>query len=127
MSTSSGGPSKARTLLYSAGSVGAGAFYAFNNFVLPPVLKSFGASNLLIGLLASTRSIEGVVIQPAVCAVSDHIWTPIGRRRPFILAAVPLSAMFLLAATAARASSSSEASFCTCASAPAEPGMPQWP
>jgi Na+/melibiose symporter-like transporter len=83
-------------LLYSAGSVGAGAFYAFNNFVLPPILKGFGASDLLIGLLASTRSFEGVVIQPAVGAVSDRIWTPLGRRRPFIAVAVPLSAAFFV-------------------------------
>jgi len=30
-----GSLTRTRTLLYSAGSVGAGAFFAFNNFVLP--------------------------------------------------------------------------------------------
>jgi maltose/moltooligosaccharide transporter len=85
-------------LLYAAGSVGTGAFYAFNNFVLPPVLKAFGAPDLLIGLLSSTRSIEGALIQPTVGAVSDRIWTPLGRRRPFMLLGVPLSAAFLVAA-----------------------------
>jgi Na+/melibiose symporter-like transporter len=93
------GPSVGRTLLYSAGSIGAGAFYAFNNFILPPILKGLGASDLLIGLLASTRSIEGVVIQPAVGAVSDRIWTPVGRRRPFIMVAAPLSAAFFVASS----------------------------
>src|SRR4029450_7462084 len=83
-------------LLYSACSVGPGAFYAFNNFVLPPILKSFGASDLLIGLLSSTRSIEGAVIQPTVGALSDRIWTPPGRRRPFLLIGIPLSAFFFL-------------------------------
>ena len=83
-------------LLYSAGSVGAGAFYAFNNFVLPPILKSFGAPDLLTGLLASTRSIEGTVIQPTVGAISDRTWTRIGRRRPFIVVAIPLSAAFFV-------------------------------
>jgi Na+/melibiose symporter-like transporter len=97
--TQSAGLSRRTVLLYSAASVGTGAFYAFNNFVLPPVLKALGASDLLIGLLSSTRSIEGVVIQPTVGAISDHIWTPIGRRRPFIIAAVPLSAAFFIAAT----------------------------
>ena len=85
-------------LLYSAGSVGAGAFYAFNNFVLPPVLKSFGATDLVIGLLSSTRSIEGAVIQPTIGAASDRVWTRFGRRRPFMLVAVPLSAAFFVAA-----------------------------
>ena len=64
--------SLATKLLYSAGSVGTGAFYSFNNFVLPPILKSFGAPDLLIGLLSSTRSIEGAVIQPTIGALSDR-------------------------------------------------------
>ena len=88
-------------LLYSAGSVGTGAFYAFNNFVLPPVLKSFGAPDLLIGFLSSTRSLEGALIQPTVGALSDRTWTRLGRRRPFILLAIPLSALFFLAAGSA--------------------------
>ncbi len=81
-------------LLYSAGSVGAGVFYAFNNFVLPQILKNAGSPDLLTGLLSSTRSIEGAVIQPTVGAISDRIWTPLGRRRPFIVAGIPLSALF---------------------------------
>jgi Na+/melibiose symporter-like transporter len=83
--------------VYASASVGTGAFYAFNNFVLPPILKSFGAPDLLIGLLSSTRSIEGAVIQPTVGALSDRIWTPIGRRRPFMLVGIPLSALFFVA------------------------------
>ena len=76
------------TLLYSAGSIGAGAFFAFNNFVLPPILKSFGAPDLLTGLLSSTRSIEGVVIQPTVGAISDRFLqtlTAIGSDTPLNL------------------------------------------
>ena len=89
---------KKKTALYSAASIGTGAFFAFNNFVLPPILKSFGAPDLLTGLLSSTRSIEGVVIQPTVGAISDRIWTPLGRRRPFMLIGIPLSALFFLLA-----------------------------
>ena len=89
---------KKKTALYSAASIGTGAFFAFNNFVLPPILKSFGAPDLLTGLLSSTRSIEGVVIQPTVGAISDRIWTPLGRRRPFMLVGIPLSALFFLLA-----------------------------
>src|SRR5215471_14619219 len=91
-----GGPSRTLSALYASASVGTGAFYAFNNFVLPPILKSFGAPDLLIGLLSSTRSIEGAVIQPTVGALSDRIWTPVGRRRPFILIGIPLSALFFV-------------------------------
>ena len=87
----------ATMLLYAAGSIGTGAFYAFNNFVLPPILKSFGAPDLLIGLLSSTRSIEGAVIQPTIGAFSDRVWTRFGRRRPFLMIGIPLSAVFFLA------------------------------
>src|SRR5436853_5451361 len=90
--------SMATMLLYAAGSIGTGAFYAFNNFVLPPVLKSFGASDLLIGLLSSSRSIEGALIQPTVGALSDRVWTRFGRRAPFILVGIPLSAVFFVSA-----------------------------
>jgi Na+/melibiose symporter-like transporter len=89
--------SAATMLLYAAGSIGTGAFYAFNNFVLPPILKSFGAPDLLIGLLSSTRSIEGAVIQPTIGAFSDRAWTRFGRRRPFLLIGIPLSAAFFVA------------------------------
>src|SRR5579859_4885446 len=89
--------SLASQLLYSAASIGTGAFYAFNNFVLPPILKAFGAPDLLIGLLSSTRSIEGAVIQPTIGALSDRVWTRFGRRRPFLLIGVPLSALFFVA------------------------------
>lgn len=87
-------------LIYSAGSIGSGAFYAFNNFILPLALKAVGAPDLLTGLLSSTRSIEGVVIQPTVGAASDRIWTRFGRRRPFIAVCVPISAAFFLVASA---------------------------
>ena len=89
--------SLATRLFYVAGSVGTGAFYSFNNFVLPPILKSFGAPDLLIGLLSSTRSIEGAVIQPTIGALSDRVWTRLGRRRPFMLIGIPLSAGFFVA------------------------------
>jgi Na+/melibiose symporter-like transporter len=91
-------------LLYSTGSIGAGAFFAFNNFILPLALKAIGAPDLITGLLSNTRSIEGVIVQPTVGALSDRIWTRFGRRRPFIAGGVVLSAAFFLVASAATAS-----------------------
>jgi Na+/melibiose symporter-like transporter len=85
-------------LLYGAASVGTGAFFGFNNFVLPPVLQAFGAPDLVIGLLSSTRSLEGALIQPTVGALSDRSWTRLGRRRPFMLVGAPLSAILFVAA-----------------------------
>lgn len=79
--------------LYSVASVGAGFFYAFNNAVLPLLLR--GANPLLVNLLSNTRSIEGAVIQPAVGAWSDRVWTRFGRRRVFMLAAIPPCALLM--------------------------------
>src|SRR5260221_202997 len=91
----------ARTmLLYSAGSVGAGGFYAFNNFLLPLALKAVGAPDLITGLLSNTRSIGGILIQQTVGAASDRIWPRFGRRRPFIAVCIPFSAAFFLIASA---------------------------
>lgn len=53
--------------------------------------------DLLIGLLSSTRSIEGVVIQPTIGALSDRVWTRFGRRRPFLIIGITLSALFFVA------------------------------
>src|SRR5205085_12123732 len=83
--------------LYSVASIGSGVFYVFNNAVLPLLLQRAipGTNVLLINLLSNTRSIEGAVIQPVVGAWSDRIWTRLGRRRPFMLIAIPLSALVM--------------------------------
>ena len=70
-------------LSYAAASLGTGAFYAFNNAALPLFLRPLTGSDVLIGLLSSTRSVEGAVIQPLVGSLSDRLRTPLGRRRPF--------------------------------------------
>ena len=80
-------------VFYSTASIGSGIFNAFNNFVLPLLLGS--APPLVVNLLSNTRSIEGTVVQPVVGAWSDRIWTRLGRRRPFMLVAMPLSALFI--------------------------------
>src|SRR5919199_748907 len=79
--------------LYSVASIGGGFFYIFNNAVLPLLIPS--SNVLLVNLMSSTRSIEGAVIQPVVGAWSDRIWTRLGRRRPFMLIAMPLCALFM--------------------------------
>jgi maltose/moltooligosaccharide transporter len=93
-----------RALVYSSGNFGSGIFFAFNNFVLSLYLLGLGASPVLMGLLSSTRSVEGAVIQPLVGAWSDRTWSRrLGRRRPFIVGFVPISALFLVAAAFAPA------------------------
>jgi maltose/moltooligosaccharide transporter len=83
-------------LAYSSGNFGAGMFYAFNNFILSLYLKDLGAAAVVIGLLSSTRSFEGAIIQPVVGERSDRTWNHLGRRRPFILAFIPISVLFMV-------------------------------
>src|SRR3954463_5215801 len=78
---------------YSVASLGAGLFYGFNNATLPLILSRFTDSALPIGLMSSTRSIEGAVIQPLIGGWSDRTWTRLGRRRPFMAIGIPLSAL----------------------------------
>src|SRR5512135_1655271 len=81
-------------IAYSMGSVAAGLFYAFNNFTLPLFLSFYTKDAIIIGWLSSTRSFEQAIIQPFVGAWSDRTWTRVGRRAPFFLLAMPLSALF---------------------------------
>lgn len=87
----------ARTiLLYSCGNFGAGVFYAMNNFVMQSFLLPLGVSTVVYGVLANQRSFEGAVIQPIVGARSDRTWNRLGRRKPFIVAFLPISVLFLV-------------------------------
>ena len=76
-------------------------FFALNNASLTLFLKNMGAGGILIGLLGSSHSLEGAVIQPLIGTASDRLHSPLGRRRPFMLAFTPLSALFLLLTPAA--------------------------
>jgi len=84
---------------YSSGNFGSGVFYGFNNFILPLFLQMLHVPLLLNGLLGSTRSFEGAVLQPLVGAWSDRIWNKrFGRRNIFVLWFLPLCVVFLIAA-----------------------------
>jgi MFS family permease len=86
-----------RSFLYGSGNFGSGVWFAFNNFILPGFLDPLHVPAPIIGLLASTRSFEGSVIQPVVGAWSDRTWSRrLGRRRPFIVRFVPISALFVV-------------------------------
>ncbi len=84
---------------YCAASVGSGFYFAFSSAALPLLIPS--SNVLLLNLMSNTRSIEGTVIQPFIGSWSDRTWTRLGRRRPFMAAALPLSAFFLALTPAA--------------------------
>lgn len=84
-------------LAYSSGNFGSGAFYAFNNFILPIMLDNLGMPVIPTGLLAASHSAEGAILQPLVGAWSDRTWTRrLGRRRPFIARFLPICILFLI-------------------------------
>lgn len=85
---------------YSLANLGYGAFYAFNNAALPLWLQGFTHNAVILGLMAGTHSFEGAIIQPLVGSWSDRLRTKWGRRRPFMLAFAPVSALLLLATPA---------------------------
>lgn len=84
-----------KTIAYACGNLAAGVYYAFNSFALPLYLSLFTSNAILIGWLSSTRSFEQFIIQPVVGAWSDRSWTRVGRRAPFFLLAMPVSALLL--------------------------------
>ncbi|HKV83143.1 MAG TPA: MFS transporter [Ktedonobacterales bacterium] len=84
-------------LAYSSGNFGSGAFYAFNNFILPIMLDNLGMPVIPNGLLSASHSAEGAILQPLVGAWSDRTWTRrLGRRRPFIARFLPICVLFLV-------------------------------
>ena len=86
---------------YSLANLGYGAFYAFNNFVIPGWLSGYTHNAVLLGLMGGSHSFEGVFIQPLVGSMSDRLAGPGGRRRPFMRVSILLSSLFLLLAPAA--------------------------
>ncbi|MCW3051323.1 MAG: MFS/sugar transport protein [Chthonomonadales bacterium] len=93
--------STGKMLAYSIANFGYGAFYSLNNAVIPLYIKHFTNDARLQGLMGSTHSFEGAVIQPLVGSASDRLRTPLGRRRPFMMIFAPLSALLILLTPAA--------------------------
>lgn len=95
--------STARSFWYSLANLGYGMFFSFNNAALPLFLKQFTNNAIILGLLGSTHSVEGAIIQPIVGTLSDRHRSRWGRRRPFILLFMPISALFMAITPAAAA------------------------
>ena len=91
----------AGVLWYSLANLGFGAFYAFNNFVIPAWLNSYTNNAILLGLMGGSHSFEGAIIQPVVGSISDRMDGPGGRRRPFMRLFILVSALFLCLTPAA--------------------------
>lgn len=93
--------SPSRAFWYSFANLGYGMFFSFNNASLPLFLERYTKNAVILGLMGSTHSFEGAVIQPIVGRLSDRHRSRLGRRRPFILMFAPLSALFMALSPAA--------------------------
>ncbi|MGH2514879.1 MAG: MFS transporter [Ktedonobacterales bacterium] len=84
------------TATYTAGNFGTGTFNAFNHYILPSFLSMLKAPPIVINLLSSTSSVEGIAVQPLVGAWSDRSWHGwLGRRRWFASIFLPMTVVFL--------------------------------
>src|SRR3954468_14245594 len=64
---------------------------------LPPLLSRFTDSGTLIGLVLGAEGVFAIALSPVIGPWSDTFHTPLGRRRPFMLAAIgPLGFTLLL-------------------------------
>ncbi len=85
------------SLLFSAANFGSNLVYQFINFGAGLYLLAYPAVPAwLVGLLAQERSLAGALVQPAVGVLSDRTRTRIGRRKPFFIVGVGLTAASLL-------------------------------
>ena len=62
------------------------------------IFESLGANVQSISLFWLAAPLSGLILQPMIGIISDKIWTPLGRRLPFILCGsiIACMAMFLL-------------------------------
>ncbi len=72
------------------------AFTTYNAF-LPLMYREFIESRALIGLLMGTDNLIGLILIPIIGAWSDRVNSPLGRRLPFIVIALPVAALTFFA------------------------------
>jgi len=82
-------------LYYSFGQFANGVYNGVNNAILGLYVSAFTGNPFIIGYVSNTRTVEGAILQPIVGRWSDRTTSPLGRRRPFILAGIPLAVFFL--------------------------------
>jgi MFS family permease len=86
-----------QSIVFALANFGSNMVYQFLNFGAPLYLNRYPeVPPWAVGLLAQERSLAGAVVQPVVGAISDRTRTRIGRRKPFFIIGVTLTAGSLL-------------------------------
>jgi Na+/melibiose symporter-like transporter len=85
------------SVTFASGAFGANVVYGFLNLAAGLYLGHYPeVPTWAVGLLSQERSLAGALVQPIVGAWSDRTRTPIGRRKPFIIGGVALTAASLM-------------------------------
>ncbi|MFV3129356.1 MFS transporter [Niveispirillum sp. KHB5.9] len=99
-----GGPAVARPLLSSrqiwnmcCGLFGVQIVWGLHNVNTSRIFQALGVDIADLPILWIAAPITGLLVQPIVGYLSDRTWTPLGRRRPYLLAGAVLSALALCA------------------------------
>ncbi len=84
-------PPVRRTLFWTLGLGAFGLAFSITTTAayLPPLLARFTDSGTLIGLVLGAEGVFALALSPVIGPWSDTFHTPLGRRRPFMLAALP--------------------------------------
>lgn len=83
-----------KTLLIGFGFLASSLAWSIYNSLVPVMLENrFGLSTMLIGSIMAIDNFFGVVFQPLIGVLSDHTHTRIGRRLPWIIVGLPISAV----------------------------------
>lgn len=86
-----------------SGMFGVQIAWSLQNANTSRIFQTLGADVASLPILWIAGPITGLVVQPIVGHLSDRTWTPIGRRRPYILAGGCAGAFFLVVMAQARA------------------------
>jgi MFS family permease len=92
-------PAASRRLFWTLGLGAFGLAFSITTTAayLPPLLSRFTDSGTLIGLVLGAEGVFALMLSPVIGPWSDTFHTPLGRRRPFMLAALgPLGFCLLL-------------------------------
>src|SRR3982750_212305 len=91
-------PPVKRTLFWTLGLGAFGLAFSITTTAgyLPPLLSRFTESGTLIGLVLGAEGVFAIALSPVIGPWSDTFHTPLGRRRPFMLAALGPMAFCLL-------------------------------
>jgi MFS family permease len=82
-----------KTLLLSFGFFASSIAWSVYNSFVPQILEGFIKSTTLIGFIMTIDNIFGVIFQPLFGKLSDKTRTRFGRRLPYIMVGLPVSAV----------------------------------